>query len=111
MTLFEKIVARQIPATIVYEDDRALAFRDVAPAAPVHVLVVPKRPIPSLAAATDADADLLGHLLVVCRRVAEQEGLAEGWRVVANNGPDAGQSVDHLHLHVLAGRRLGWPPG
>ncbi len=111
MTLFEKIIARQIPATIVYEDDRAIAFRDVAPAAPVHVLVVPKRPVVSLAAATDEDAALLGHLMVVARKIAEQERLEEGWRLVANNGPDAGQSVDHLHLHVLGGRKLAWPPG
>ena len=111
MTLFEKIVARQIPAAIVFEDDRALAFRDIAPQAPVHVLVIPKRPIPSLAHATDADADLLGHLLGVCRAVAAQEGLDAGYRVVTNIGADGGQSVDHLHFHVLGKRRMGWPPG
>ncbi len=111
MTLFQKIIDRQIPAAIVYEDDRALAFRDIAPQAPVHVLVVPKRPIPSLAHATDADADLLGHLLGVCRTVAAQEGLAAGYRVVTNIGGDGGQSVDHLHFHVLGKRRMGWPPG
>ena len=111
MTLFQKIIDRQIPAAIVYEDDRSLAFRDIAPQAPVHVLVVPKRPIPSLAHATEGDADLLGHLLVVCRTVAAQEGLAAGYRVVTNIGGDGGQSVDHLHFHVLGKRRMGWPPG
>ncbi len=111
MTVFQKIIDRQIPATIVYEDDRALAFRDVAPQAPVHVLVIPKRAIRSLAAATDADTELLGHLLRVCRTVAEQDGLAAGYRVVTNVGSDGGQSVDHLHFHVLGKRKLGWPPG
>lgn len=111
MTLFEKIVARQIPAAIVYEDDRALAFRDIAPQAPVHVLVIPKRCIPSLAASTPDDDALLGHLLAVCRAVAAQEGLDTGYRVVTNIGVDGGQSVDHLHFHVLGKRRLGWPPG
>lgn len=112
MTLFERIVARQIPATIVYEDEVALAFRDIHPAAPVHVLVIPKRPIPRLSAATADDAALLGHLMWVCAEVARQEGLAEnGFRVVTNNGADAGQTVDHLHFHVLGGRGMSWPPG
>jgi histidine triad (HIT) family protein len=114
MTLFQRIIDREIPADIVYEDERALAFRDVAPQAPVHVLVIPKRAIPRLAAAGDGDEDvaLLGHLLGVARKVAEQEGIAEtGYRVVTNSGQDGGQSVDHLHLHVLGGRRMTWPPG
>ena len=111
MTIFQKIIDRQIPATIVYEDDRALAFRDVAPQAPVHVLVIPKQPIRSLASATDDDAALLGHLLTVVRKVAAAEGLDAGYRVVTNIGADGGQSVDHLHFHVLGKRRLGWPPG
>ena len=111
MTLFQKIATRQIPADIVYEDDRALAFRDIAPQAPVHFLVVPKQPIRSLATATDADTALLGHLLSVVRTVAAQEGLAQGYRVVTNIGADGGQSVDHLHFHVLGKRRLTWPPG
>ncbi len=111
MTIFQKIIDRQIPATIVYEDDRALAFRDVAPQAPVHVLVIPKQPIRSLASATDEDAALLGHLLTVVRKVAAAEGLEGGYRVVTNIGADGGQSVDHLHFHVLGKRRLGWPPG
>ncbi|MCB9686851.1 MAG: histidine triad nucleotide-binding protein [Alphaproteobacteria bacterium] len=111
MTLFEKIVARQIPADIVYEDDRTLAFRDIAPQAPVHLLVIPKRPIRSLAAAQDEDTELMGHLLGVCRKVAAEEGLGAGYRVVTNIGEDGGQSVDHLHFHVLGKRRMTWPPG
>jgi histidine triad (HIT) family protein len=111
-TLFERIAAREIPADIVYEDDRAVAFRDVHPQAPVHVLVIPRRPLPGLAAATEADEALLGHLLWVAAKVAADLGLAAtGYRVVTNNGRDAGQSVDHLHLHVLGGRALAWPPG
>ena len=112
MNLFQRIIDRKIPADIVYEDDRALAFRDIAPKAPVHVLVIPKRLIPRLSASTDGDAALLGHLLVVARKVAEQEGLvAGGYRIVLNDGADGGQSVDHLHLHVLGGRQMTWPPG
>lgn len=112
MTLFQRIIDREIPADIVYEDDRALAFRDIAPQAPVHVLVIPKRPIRGLSSASDEDGALLGHLLLVARKVAAQEGIAEtGYRVVTNNGADGGQSVDHLHLHVLGGRPMHWPPG
>lgn len=110
-TLFEKIIAREIPAAIVHEDDRCVAFRDIDPKAPVHVLVVPRRPIPSLDALTDADADLAGHLLVVAARVAAAEGLSGGYRTVFNVGTDGGQTVPHLHLHVLGGRAMGWPPG
>ena len=110
-TIFQKIIDKEIPAEIVYEDDRCLAFRDVNPQAPTHVLVIPKRPIVSLAHAEDGDSDLLGHLLIVARRVAEQEGLSNGYRTVLNCGRDGGQSVDHLHLHVLGGRALSWPPG
>ncbi len=111
-TVFDKILAREIPADVVYEDDRALAFRDISPQAPVHVLVIPKRRIVGLGTADDGDTALLGHLLQVCRRVAAQEGLAEGgYRVVTNHGADGGQSVDHLHFHVLGGRALTWPPG
>lgn len=112
MSVFQRIIDRQIPADIIYEDDQALAFRDVNPVAPVHVLVIPKKPLVRLSAATDADVALLGHLLHVARRVAEQEGLtAGGFRIVTNDGPDGGQSVDHLHLHVLGGRQMRWPPG
>ena len=110
-TIFDKIIRHEIPADIVYEDDHVLAFRDVAPQAPTHVLVIPKRAIRSLADATDADAVLLGHLLIVARKVAEQLGLTNGFRTVINSGPDGGQSVDHLHVHLLGGRALGWPPG
>jgi histidine triad (HIT) family protein len=110
-TIFQKIIDREIPADIVHEDDRCLAFRDTRPQAPVHVLVIPKKPIVNLAGTDDADRDLLGHLLLVVRQVARQEGLDDGFRVVANVGPDGGQTVDHLHLHVLGGRRMTWPPG
>jgi histidine triad (HIT) family protein len=111
MTIFKRIIDREIPADIVYEDDRALAFRDVKPEAPTHVLIIPKQEIASLADATEADSAVLGHLLDVARRLAVQLGLEQGFRVVINAGPDAGQSVDHLHLHLLGGRKLGWPPG
>lgn len=112
MTLFERIIARQIPADIVYEDAYAVAFRDIHPQAPVHVLVVPRKPIPSLAEASDEDALILGRCLTAARTVAAQLGLAEGgYRVALNTGADAGQTVFHLHFHVLGGRSLGWPPG
>ena len=110
-TIFKKIIDREIPAKIAYEDDLCLAFHDIAPKAPTHVLVIPKKEIPSLAAASDEDVQLLGHLLRVARDLAKQLGLTNGYRVVANCGPDGGQSVDHLHLHLLGGRPLGWPPG
>lgn len=111
-TLFEKIVARQIPAQIVYEDDQVLAFRDIAPQAPTHVLLVPKKPIPRVAAAVPADQALLGHLLLKAAAVAGQLGLVEnGFRLVINNGRDGGESVPHLHVHILGGRPMAWPPG
>lgn len=111
-TLFEKIIDREIPATIVYEDERVLAFRDIKPAAPNHVLIVPKKPIPRIAEANPDDAPLLGHLLLKAAEVARQLGLTDsGFRLVFNNGPDAGEAVPHLHCHILGGRRLGWPPG
>ncbi|TNE87479.1 MAG: histidine triad nucleotide-binding protein [Deltaproteobacteria bacterium] len=112
MTIFQKIIDREIPADIVYETDEVLAFRDINPVAPVHVLVIPKRRIVRVATAEDDDGALLGRLLLACRDVARQEGLAEnGYRIVTNNGDHGGQSVDHLHFHVLGGRQLGWPPG
>jgi histidine triad (HIT) family protein len=110
-TIFKRIIDREIPADIVHEDDRCLAFRDIDPKAPTHVLVIPKREIPSLADSADDDASLLGHLLCAARDVAAKVGLHGGYRVVINCGPDGGQSVDHLHLHVLGGRQLRWPPG
>lgn len=111
-TIFTKIINREIPAKIVYEDDHALAFHDVSPQAPVHILVIPKRRIASLQEAGEQDASLLGHLQVVIAKVAEDLGIAQGgYRVVTNVGRDGGQSVEHLHYHVLGGRPLSWPPG
>jgi len=110
-TIFGKIIRGELPAKIVHDDDRCLAFHDVAPQAPVHVLVIPKKPIASLADASPADADLLGHLVVVAADLARRLGLADGYRLVVNCGADGGQSVDHLHVHLLGGRPLSWPPG
>jgi histidine triad (HIT) family protein len=110
-TVFGRIIRREIPARIAHEDDLCLAFHDVAPQAPVHVLVIPKQPIPSLAAVTAGDAPLLGHLVLVATQLAAQLGLDGGYRLVVNCGRDGGQSVDHLHVHLLGGRGLGWPPG
>ncbi len=110
-TLFQKIIDREIPAEIVYEDDLCLAFRDIRPQAPVHLLVIPKKEIPSVNEITAADESLVGHLFVVMAQLAAQLGLSGGYRVVANCGPDAGPVVMHLHFHRLAGRRLQWPPG
>ena len=110
-TIFKRIIDKEIPSDIVYEDDQCLAFRDVSPQAPVHVLVIPKKEISSLAEAQDDDSALLGHLLATARMLAAQMQLTRGYRVVINCGPDGGQSVDHLHLHVLGGRKLTWPPG
>ena len=112
MTIFEKVIAREIPAKIVWEDDDVLAFHDVNPQAPVHVLIVPKRAIPRLAEATESDQSLLGKLVFTANKIAEQLGLTtSGYRVVINNGPDAGESVPHLHVHLLGKRALAWPPG
>ncbi|HSM82243.1 MAG TPA: histidine triad nucleotide-binding protein [Nodosilinea sp.] len=111
-TIFGKIIRREIPANIVYEDDLCLAFTDVNPQAPTHILVIPKQPIPKLSDATPADKELLGHLLLTVKQVADQAGLTEnGYRVVINTGTDGGQTVFHLHLHLLGGRSLDWPPG
>jgi histidine triad (HIT) family protein len=110
-TIFGRIIRGEIPARIVHDDDRCLAFHDVAPQAPVHVLVIPKKPIPSLAEASAEDANLLGHLMTVATEIARTLGLTGGYRLVVNCGPDGGQSVDHLHIHLLGGRPLGWPPG
>ncbi len=112
MTIFEKISAREIPAKMIFEDDDVIAFHDVDPKAPVHVLVVPKRVIPRLAEAEGSDQLLLGKLILVAAKVARDVGMSEsGYRVVINSGPDAGESVPHLHVHLLGKRSLGWPPG
>jgi histidine triad (HIT) family protein len=110
-TLFGKIISREIPATIVYEDDQCLAFRDISPQAPTHVLLIPKKEIPRLVDATDEDRALLGHLMLTASRIARELGAGEAFRLVVNNGAEAGQSVFHLHLHILAGRHMAWPPG
>ena len=111
MTLFDKIINREIPADIVYEDEHVLAFRDIAPQAPVHVLVIPKRRIVNIISAEPDDREILGRLLLAAGEVARLEGLAEdGYRLVINNGEHGGQSVYHIHVHVLGGRPLGWPP-
>lgn len=112
MTLFERIASGEIPARIVYQDERVVAFHDINPQAPVHALVVPRRPIPRIAEAGTADADLLGHLLLKAAAVAGELGLTEtGFRLVINNGRDGGETVPHLHCHILGGRPLAWPPG
>ncbi len=112
MTLFEKIVARQIPAKIEYEDDLVLAFRDIHPQAPTHILIVPKKPIARIDEATAEDQVVLGHLLLKAAQIARQIGLeATGYRLVINNGRDGGESVPHLHVHLLGGRGMAWPPG
>ena len=110
-TIFKKIIDKEIPAKICYEDDRCLAFHDVAPQAPTHVLVIPKQEITSLDAVADADADLMAHIWLVIRNLARDLNLGRGYRVVVNCGPDGGQSVDHLHFHILGGRPMTWPPG
>lgn len=110
-TIFGKIARGEVDADIVYEDDQCLAFRDLYPAAPTHLLVIPRKPIPRLCDAGEEDEALLGYLMLVANKVAAQEGFGDKFRLVVNNGADAGQSVFHLHLHVIAGRPLNWPPG
>lgn len=109
-TIFGKIIRREIPADIVYEDDDTLAFRDVNPQAPTHILVIPKQPIPKLSDATEQDQALLGHLLLVANQIARNEDL-DSFRLVVNNGAGASQTVFHLHVHILGGRGFSWPPG
>lgn len=114
MTLFEKIIAREIPADIVYEDDLCLAFRDIDPQAPTHILIIPKKPIPRVGEAGQQDRETLGHLLLTAASVADELGINDresGFRLVINNGKDGGEAVPHLHVHLLAGRRMKWPPG
>ena len=111
-TLFEKIICREIPSEIVYEDNLVAAFRDINPKAPTHVLIVPRKPIPRIAEATSEDQQLLGHLLLKAAEIAANLGLREtGYRLVINSGRDGGESVPHLHCHILGGRHLAWPPG
>jgi len=110
-TIFSKVIRREIPADIVYEDELCLAFRDINPQAPTHVLLIPKKEIDSLTSADGADQALLGHLMLAAAKVARQLGVGDAFRLVVNNGAAAGQSVFHLHLHILAGRKLRWPPG
>jgi histidine triad (HIT) family protein len=109
-SIFGKIARGELKADLVYQDDRAVAFRDIHPQAPTHILVIPRQPIPRLSASNDGDSALLGHLLCVARKVAAEQGLAD-FRLVVNDGPDAGQTVFHLHVHLLGGRPFGWPPG
>lgn len=113
-TLFERIIAREIPADIIHEDDLSIAFKDINPQAPHHILVIPKKPIPRVGEANDNDSATLGHLLIIARKIARDIGIAdssEGFRLVINNGQDGGESVPHLHVHLLGGRKMQWPPG
>lgn len=110
-TVFKKIIDREIPAEIVYEDQECLAFKDINPQAPIHIIVIPKKEIPNLEELKEEDEALIGHLFIAMQRIAQQLGIATGYRVVLNNGRDAGQEVMHMHFHMLAGRQFGWPPG
>lgn len=110
-TIFSKIINREIPADIVYEDELCLAFRDVNPQAPIHILLIPKKNITMLADATAEDQPILGHLMLTASEVARQQGFSDAYRLVINNGSAVGQTVFHLHLHILAGRGFSWPPG
>ena len=112
MTLFEKIIASEIPADIVFEDDQCLAFRDISPQAPVHILIIPKKTVARIGAAQADDQSLLGHLLLTAADIARRENIAtSGYRIVINNGSHGGETVPHLHIHLLGGRPLVWPPG
>ncbi|XP_065841937.1 adenosine 5'-monophosphoramidase HINT1-like [Oscarella lobularis] len=110
-TIFSKIIRREIPADIIYEDAECLAFNDIQPQAPIHFLVIPKKPIAQLSKSEETDEKLLGHLLYSARKIAEERKLEKGYRVIINDGPDGAQSVYHLHLHVMGGRQMSWPPG
>jgi histidine triad (HIT) family protein len=110
-TLFEKIIDKEIPATIVHEDEHCVAFKDINPGAPVHILLVPRKPMPRLQDATPEDQALLGHLMLVAPKIAAKHGCGDAFRLAVNNGAGAGQSVFHLHLHILGGRPMHWPPG
>uniref|UniRef100_A0A131XHE1 HIT domain-containing protein n=1 Tax=Hyalomma excavatum TaxID=257692 RepID=A0A131XHE1_9ACAR len=110
-TIFGKIVRGEIPTDFIYQDEKCVAFHDINPQAPVHFLVIPKKAIPQLSKAAEDDKDILGHILHVAQQVAKQQKLDKGFRIVINDGPQGCQSVYHLHIHVLGGRQLGWPPG
>tara|TARA_B100000900_G_scaffold230501_1_gene195747 strand:- start:102 stop:443 length:342 start_codon:yes stop_codon:yes gene_type:complete len=110
-TLFEKIIDKEIPAEIIYEDEMSIVIKDINPQAPTHLLIIPKKVIPKLSDATDNDKDVLGHLMLIAKDISNQLGLDETFRLVVNNGAKAGQSVFHLHIHLLSGRPLNWPPG
>lgn len=110
-TIFKKIIDREIPAEIVFEDDVCLAFRDISPKAPTHILVIPKKEIPSLADLTDEDEQIVGRCVMAAAKIAADEGLSGGYRLVVNSGDDGGQEVPHLHFHILGGRKMKWPPG
>ena len=109
--VFARILRREIPAQLLHDDEHCIAFRDIAPQAPVHILVVPKKPIPRVGAASSEDRALLGHLLFTAAEISRSEKLSDGYRVVINNGPNGGETVPHLHVHLLGGRNLAWPPG
>ena len=111
MTLFQKIIDKEIPADIIYEDDISLVFKDINPQAPIHLLIIPKKPIVKVSDASIEDKDLLGHLMWVAGEVARQLGVEDSFRLVVNNGAKAGQSVFHVHIHLLSGRPFTWPPG
>ena len=111
VTLFQKIIAREIPASIEYEDEHCIVIHDIDPQAPVHCLIIPKKPIPRIAEAESGDGSVLGHLLLTAAQIAKKLQLAKGFRVVINNGADGGETVPHLHVHLLGGRALQWPPG
>ena len=111
LTLFEKIISKEIPADIIYEDDISIVIKDISPQAPTHLLIIPKKVIPKLSDATKEDQEVLGHLMLLAGKIADKLGLDETFRLVINNGAKAGQSVFHLHLHLLSGRSLSWPPG
>src|SRR4051794_11412732 len=110
-TLFQKIMDREKPGDILYEDDQCVALRDINPQAPTHILIVPRKPIPALDDLTEEDETLVGHLFLVAQKIAADEGLRDGYRTVFNNGSDAQQTVAHIHLHLIGGRRMSWPPG
>ncbi len=110
-TLFQRIIDREVPAKIEHEDERCIVIHDIRPQAPVHLLIIPKKPIPRLSEAAHADEPVLGHLLLVAGEIARKLKLENGFRLVVNSGSDAGESVPHVHVHLLAGRQMGWPPG